>query len=270
MVEKSPCIQNLSPSPPREKEILEDKELVLWTSKLPFNIDAKVEIQEGIDRALYYRARGKNLSVSRSNSRLKEVCSVPEQNIHGTLKIIVSPHCPSKCVRDALHETLQHLHRLRFDLVVLAVDSVDCTTGELPDTFYEKYKELEIAYDNGLASTIGVCNLSGDQLRSLSTLTKVSPSVDQIKAICGRKNCSLEGYALKHNVQLLTHSDPGFQELFPNLEMKRRILRYYKTDSDFDAHICWIAKYTLLDANTQVIKDRGYVVRTRLLDPEEH
>eukprot|EP00033_Pygsuia_biforma_P001803 GCRY01002015.1.p1 GENE.GCRY01002015.1~~GCRY01002015.1.p1 ORF type:complete len:296 (+),score=76.59 GCRY01002015.1:93-980(+) len=254
------------------KPILREKELVLWTSKLPFSLDPRVEIREGLDRALYYRSRGRELPISYSNSSLNEVCQVPESKIKGTLKIVVNEQSCSSSVSDAIEYSLSVLGRESLHLGLLAVDGISCEvpTDALPESFLNLYAELEKSLTSRHLQSIGVANLSATQLQHLSQAVKIPPAVDQVRALptANPPHCpgaeTLLQYAAAEGVQLTTHSDPSFDDLLPPHELKKKILRYYDVEGDFDVVVRWITKYTFIDTNTQVIKDRGYLVKAVL------
>ncbi|KAH7981638.1 hypothetical protein HPB52_000413 [Rhipicephalus sanguineus] len=148
------------------------------------------------------------------------------------------------------------------ELGVSELDSLIVAFPPSAKSSTEKVRPLwaaaEQLYRQGLALSVGVCDLDTAQLRDLHSWAEVKPSVNQVNLdSCCVIPQEMQEFAKANNIQLLTHSDP---KVLLDHEGMARLLKGYVAEED----IChwsapWVARYSVLVKCRGFLQSKGYV-----------
>ncbi|XP_004536062.1 glutamate--cysteine ligase regulatory subunit [Ceratitis capitata] len=160
----------------------------------------------------------------------------------------------SSFVEQAIRTLLQVLKVEHVDNVVLAYhpktedNASQSNSNENIDQLRELWTSLEQFAQEKKITQLGIADLDIDQLQQLYTTSKVYPTIAQINLeSCCVVPPALQEYCTKHDIQLLTHSDPEI--LLPDEQF---ILPGYQVD--------WALRYQVHVRCRGVITAKGYIL----------
>lgn len=175
----------------------------------------------------------------------------------------------SAYIKQAIRTLLQVLKVEHVDNVVLAYHPTtgdnssntnskeDVQTNEKSDQLKELWSSLEEFAQQKKITQLGIADLDIEQLRQLYATVKVHPTIAQINLeSCCVVPPALQEYCTKHDIQLLTHSDPEVL-----ISDEQFIVPGYQVD--------WTLRYQVHVRCRGVITAKGYILGASKCDQIE-
>lgn len=158
---------------------------------------------------------------------------------------------------------------IEFVLTRLGLNYVEIVVVAFPDNLEEAlegddlllvWSALEELVDDGMILSLGVSDMSLEQLESLCSYVRVKPSVDQISSTtCCAIPEDLKAFASSRDIQLLMHSDR--KEILPAEDL-RAVLAETAHEKDGDGWSpSWVVRYSSMVKGRGVIKSKGYMLK---------
>lgn len=176
-----------------------------------------------------------------------------------TLKLFLSfPLSPAE-TKDAVQFVMTKLGLNYVEILIVAFpDSLeDALEG---DDVLLVWSALEELVEDGMILSLGVSDMSVQQLESLCSYVKVKPSIDQISSTtCCAIPEDLKAFASENDVQLLMHSDR--KEILPAEDLREVLAQTSHEKDGADWKPNWVVRYSSLVKGRGVIKSKGYMLK---------
>jgi len=176
-----------------------------------------------------------------------------------TLKLFLSfPLSPAE-TKTAVEFVLTRLGLNYVEIVVVAFpDSLeDALEG---DDVLLVWSALEELVDDGMILSLGVSDMSVEQLESLCSYVRVKPAVDQISSTtCCAIPDDLKAFASENDIQLLMHSDR--KEILPADDLTTVLAETSHAKDGEGWSPSWVVRYSSLVKGRGVIKSKGYMLK---------
>jgi glutamate--cysteine ligase regulatory subunit len=192
-----------------------------------------------------------------SNCQLMEPLKDEERNeLKLTVKIFVSNGSPEAVV-DAVAEVMRELNVTFIETVILSVPEDHRTL----DFVSPLWSALEQQVTAEKVYSLGISDLSKDQLEKLYDCATVKPCINQVNlTTCCVIPPELTEFAKEHDIQLLTHNDPPI--ILSDTEFQQILGSLLTTLADSALWApSWVARYSVVIKCRGVIKGKGYVMR---------
>jgi len=158
---------------------------------------------------------------------------------------------------------------VEFVLTKLGLNYVEIVVVSFPDNLEDAlegddvllvWSALEELVDDGMILSLGVSDMSVQQLESLCSYVRVKPSVDQISSTtCCAIPDDLKAFASENDIQLLMHSDR--KEILPAEDL-RKVVGETSHEKDGEGwKPNWVVRYSSLVKGRGVIKSKGYMLK---------
>lgn len=176
-----------------------------------------------------------------------------------TLKLFLSfPLSPAEA-KDAVEFVLTRLGLNYVEILVVSFpDNLEQALEG--DDVLTVWSALEELFDEGMILSLGVSDMSVEQLESLCSYVRVKPSVNQVSSTsCCAIPDNLKNFASSNDIQLLMHSDR--KEILPSDDL-RDVLAKVSHEKDGEGWTpSWVVRYSSLVKGRGVIKSKGYMLK---------
>ncbi|KAL3313478.1 hypothetical protein Ciccas_007922 [Cichlidogyrus casuarinus] len=163
----------------------------------------------------------------------------------------------------AINSALELLEIEDIEILIVAFSPEVLTDSKLQDPLLESYlkiwPKLEELESKSKLITVGVCDLSLEQLIILNSKVNLKPQVDQIlldQADPVPTNPGLRTYAQNYNIQLLAHQDP--LEILPPKKLQNLLSKYLPTADAKGWNPLYLLRYTTMLPHQGIISARGF------------
>ncbi|KAF8361513.1 hypothetical protein PRIPAC_88436 [Pristionchus pacificus] len=184
-----------------------------------------------------------------------------------TMKLFLSRWC-EKELKEAVDALKDQLATTSIELLIVAFPELEIVDGESEEEENKRWikhvlplwTSLEELIKSGEVVSLGVSDLSLNQLQTLCDEVDTRPTVDHLRIDgCCVVPPELQEYAKNHDVQLLTHNDPI---PFPT----REVFHSFCTLNE-ETPLCsdlfeptWTVRYTVWVRRRSVMASKGYIV----------
>jgi len=173
-----------------------------------------------------------------------------------TVKIFVST-LNYESISDAINQVMSDLGVTFIESVILSVPEEHKNLCQL-QTLWAALEE-QVACNR--VYSLGISDLSKQQLEELFDWSKVKPRINQVNLTsCCVIPPDLNEYAKEKEIQLLTHNDPPV--ILSADELRTLLSGVFKSSIDcLEWQPSWVARYSVLIKCRGVIKSKGYLMR---------
>jgi hypothetical protein len=163
-------------------------------------------------------------------------------------------------IRQVVYQILQDLNISKIELLVLKIENASQICCY--------WKEMENLIQSGFINSIGVCDLTKNELIQLKSNCNIKPQVVQINFLEWSKKyhhnlSELVRYCDQHDIRVISGSTLGNSIQFTDNETKNAAKRSLDTQNESDIEIKWVVKYASYSYEKSVVNDTGYIVKAQ-------
>uniref|UniRef100_A0A0B7B062 GCS light chain n=1 Tax=Arion vulgaris TaxID=1028688 RepID=A0A0B7B062_9EUPU len=141
-------------------------------------------------------------------------------------------------------------------------DDEDSSVAASLSTLQPYWEAMEELVSADKVLSLGICDLTKDELEDLYNWAKVKPSIDQVNLqSCCVMPKDLTEYAKSVNVQLLTHNDRPV--LVTEEALQETVLNVSTEPDSAGWSPQWVVRYSGILKCRGIIKMKGYIVHAR-------
>lgn len=187
--------------------------------------------------------------ISRSPDDLHEKLKENDRNdISIGAKIFLNGEPSDKCLNEAINSLIETLGVDYVDNIVLAYHANPKCVKELGGL----WKNLEEHYEKKSICQLGIADADTETVERLYQNSKVKPVIVQINlSSCCVVPPALQEFCNKHEIQLLTHSDPEPEVFFKSIE---------EIETSMNLIPQWTVRYQVHVKCRGVLSAKGYIV----------